>query len=112
MPRRRPSRIPFNAVDRDNYRPEFELELVEDVLEELGDRDGPVDVEPPLGVDAVARRPRRELPPLEPPPLSAIELVWRDRAEWLEPYVARSIEATGGFRPILERAFGCDSAGV
>jgi hypothetical protein len=77
MPRRRQ----VDEPELDNHRPAFRLELVDE------DR---------------ARRLRR--PDREPVPLSALELVWHDEAVWLEPYVARSIELAGGFRPMLEAA--------
>ena len=84
-PRRRP---PVDEPERDNWhRPTpFELRLVEERVAAL-------EASPP------------ELPPREPVPLATIEHAWSLEASWIEPYLARSIAVSGGFRPILERAF-------
>jgi len=104
VPRRK--HLPFNG----DYRPADVLELVS---EPLADACESFD----LVIESPARRASRaptrsELPPRAPVPLEAIEEAWHLGADWLEPYLARSIELSGGFRPTLERAgLRCDSAG-
>lgn len=68
-----------------DYPAPYVLELVEERVAEL-------EASPP------------ELPVREPIPLSTIELAWSLEDTWIEPYLARSIAISGGFRPILDRA--------
>jgi len=105
MPRRKPKRLPFNA----DYKPADVLEILS---EPMADAAEALD----LVITSPARRASRpdvdELPARMPVPLDALEECWSLEAEWIEPYLARSIELAGGFRPMLERAgLTCDSAG-
>lgn len=93
MSPRRGGRPPFSGIERDNQRT-FELVVDEERR-----------ATPAAELDA--RKPwRRPLPEAEAPPLSTLELAWHYDDVWLEPYLSIAVERAGGFRPILERAYG------